>query len=134
MGKFTEDDFCDIYEKKICDNCGKCLEDDGVDIRAINIEEISKDIEENKFLEEEFIREVEDSSEDVEISNSKELLAAYEKLKSEFKDFDDEEYIDAFDHIEYIEDFDVNDDLMLEENTEEIFPGVRKLKSNPNRN
>lgn len=25
MGKYTEDDFCDLYEKKICDNCGKCL-------------------------------------------------------------------------------------------------------------
>lgn len=134
MGKYTEDDLCDIYEKKICDNCGKCLEIEGVDIKAINIEDIAKDIEENKLLEEEWKREVEESAEDIDISNSKELLEAYEKLKSEFQDFDDEEYIDAFDHIEYIEDFDVNDDFMLEENTEEIFPGVRKLKTNPNRN
>ena len=24
--KYTDDDYCDIYENKICDNCGKCLE------------------------------------------------------------------------------------------------------------
>ena len=38
----NNDDLCDIYENKICDNCGKCLEIDGVDIRAINIEDIAK--------------------------------------------------------------------------------------------
>lgn len=134
MGKYTDDDFCDIYEKKICDNCGKCLEMDGVDIKAINIEDISKDVEQNKLIEEEWKREVEESNEDIDTTNTKELLEAYDKLKSEFKDFEDEEYIDAFDHIEYIEDFDVNDDFMLEENTEEIFPGVRKLKTNIDRN
>jgi len=52
MGKYTEDDYCDIYEKKICDNCGKCLEEEGIDIRAIKIEDIAKDVEENKALEE----------------------------------------------------------------------------------
>ena len=36
------DDFCDIGLDKICDNCGKCLELEGVDTKAINLQEISK--------------------------------------------------------------------------------------------
>ena len=52
--KYTEDDYCDLIPGgKICDNCGKCLEEAGVDIRAIKIEDISKNVEENKFIEEE---------------------------------------------------------------------------------
>ena len=51
--KYTEDDYCDLFSKKICDNCGKCLEEDGIDIRAINIDDIAKTVEENSFIEEE---------------------------------------------------------------------------------
>ena len=40
----------------------------------------------------------------------------------------DSEYEDAFEHIEYIEDMDLNDDLILEEMTDEIYPGVRRIK------
>lgn len=56
--KYTDDDYCDIYENKICDNCGKCLEMDGVDVRAIKIEDIAKTQEENEILEEEFLEEI----------------------------------------------------------------------------
>ena len=28
---------CDLDPNKVCDNCGKCLEIDGIDIKAINI-------------------------------------------------------------------------------------------------
>ena len=50
--KYTEDDYCDLIPGgKICDNCGKCLEEAGVDIRAIKIEDIAKNVEENKFIE-----------------------------------------------------------------------------------
>ena len=85
MGKYTEDDFCDLYEKKICDNCGKCLEEQGVDIRAIKIEDIAKTVEENKFLEEEYKKELlksEKNEEDIEeIESDVDLLKdAYEKL------------------------------------------------------
>ena len=38
------------------------------------------------------------------------------------------EYEDAFEHIEYLEDMDFNDDLFLEENTEELAPGLRRIK------
>ncbi|MGL4731933.1 MAG: hypothetical protein ACRCW0_10175 [Clostridium sp.] len=128
MDKYTEDDYCDLLEKKICDNCGKCLQEKGVDIKAINIEEISKTIEENKFIEEEWKKENENliTSYDLNINND-EFKNAYDLLDEDFKEFNEEEYIDAFDHIEYLDDMDFNDDLTLEENTEEIFPGVRRL-------
>ena len=66
--KYTDDDYCDIYENKICDNCGKCLEMDGVDVRAIKIEDIAKTQEENEILEEEFLEEIKStlSQEDLE--------------------------------------------------------------------
>ena len=38
------------------------------------------------------------------------------------------DYVDAFDYIEYIDDLDILGDDSLEDATEEIFPGVRKLK------
>ena len=44
--KYTEDDYCDLIPGgKICDNCGKCLEEAGVDIRAIKIEDIAKNVQ-----------------------------------------------------------------------------------------
>ena len=48
--KYTEDDYCDLIPGgKICDNCGKCLEEAGVDIRAIKIEDIAKIVENYKI-------------------------------------------------------------------------------------
>ena len=133
MGKYTEDDFCDLYEKKICDNCGKCLEEQGVDIRAIKIEDIAKTVEENKFLEEEYKKELlkAEEEEDIEEDSDVDLLKdAYEKLSKESGiDFTslDEDYEDAFDHIEYLDES-FFEEGNLEGLTEEIFPGVRKLK------
>ncbi|MDU4726901.1 MULTISPECIES: hypothetical protein [Clostridium] len=133
MGKYTEDDFCDLYEKKICDNCGKCLKEQGVDIRAIKIEDIAKTVEENKFLEEEYKKELLKAAEeeDIEEDSDVDLLKdAYEKLSKESGiDFTslDEDYEDAFDHIEYLDES-FFEEGNLEELTEEIFPGVRKLK------
>ena len=125
--KYTDDDNCDIYENKICDNCGKCLESEGVDIRAIGIEDIAKTVEENKILEEEymnslreneFITESEEFNEEsVDPEEYKSIADAYKKFQEEHNiNLDEEEYEDAFDHIDPLE--------------QEIFPGVRKLKSN----
>lgn len=58
------------------------------------------------------------------------LKDAYEKLSKESGiDFTtlDEDYEDAFDHIEYLDES-FFEEGNLEELTEEIFPGVRKLK------
>lgn len=139
--KYNDDDYCDIYENKICDNCGKCLEQEGIDIKAINIMDIAKTVEENKVLEDEYMEalkaksDVDDAELDRQIDESLEdLRSAYRQFEEENNlSLEDEEYEDAFDHIELLEDDDLDglfDDNNLEEMTEEIFPGVRKLKKN----
>lgn len=37
-----EDDFCDLDKSKICDNCGKCIEEDK-NYKVIKITKIIKD-------------------------------------------------------------------------------------------
>ena len=122
------DDFCDIGLDKICDNCGKCLELEGVDTKAINLQEISKIVEEkyelNDNLESEEIIIEED-----ELSYDNDEVESLDDIDWELKLKElDSEYEDAFEHIEYIEDMDLNDDLILEEMTDEIYPGVRMIK------
>lgn len=135
--KYTDDDYCDLYENKICDNCGKCLEEDGIDIRAIKIEDIAKNIEENKFLEEEWKNMIA-KAQNIDPTLDKEdlekaLKEAYSSLKidennfnSDIKSESEEKYIDAFEFIEYLDEADLLEDT-LEEDTEEIFPGVRRV-------
>ena len=136
--KYTDDDYCDIYENKICDNCGKCLEMDGVDVRAIKIEDIAKTQEENEILEEEFLEEIKStlSQEDLEEIKAQNLnlMDIYKKFKEEVNFSEDDyindestEYEDAFDHIEYLDNVSLNEED-IDELTEEIYPGVRKLK------
>ena len=117
--KYNDDDFCDIITTKICDNCGKCLELEGVDTKAIRIEDIAKKVEENEVVEAdlEVVTDSDNTNEDISLENEFELPVEEEV-----------EYEDAFDHIEYIEDIDLSDDLTLEELTEEVYPGVRKFK------
>ena len=56
----------------------------------------------------------------------------YEKLIKQgvIKSVQDEEYEDAFDHIDYSENL---DDEELEEITDEVFPGVRTIKKVKNK-
>lgn len=115
----NNDDLCDIYENKICDNCGKCLEIDGIDIKAINIEDIAKDIEENKYLEEELKLALESLNQESKLDEVKTL-----------EYLEDEEYVDAFDNITYLDEIGLNDTISLDDLTEEIYPGVLKFKRN----
>ncbi|ERK31224.1 hypothetical protein [Clostridium intestinale] len=110
--EFVDDDNCIYNSNKICDNCGKCLEAEGVDIRAIKIEEIAKvssSIDSSEVIEEE--------TDDIENFNEDNF-------------FEEEEYEDAWDHIEYIDDVQniLDDDVALEENSEEIYPGLIRIK------
>ncbi|MBS5937544.1 hypothetical protein [Clostridium sp.] len=120
---FNEDDICDIYPNRICDNCGDCLKEEGIDVRAIKIEDIAKNVEENAFLEEEYKKMLTLLKE--EGSLDKLENDTFDELKGE----ESQEYIDAFDHIEYIDDLELLDEENFDEATEEIFPGVRKLKT-----
>lgn len=136
--KYTDDDYCDIYENKICDNCGKCLEMEGIDVRAIKIEDIAKSEEENKVIEKEFLEDLKANLTDEELEEIEEQKLDLQEIYNKFKDkllpnekldsknYNEEEYIDAFDNIEYLDAEGIYDDN-LDEMTEEIYPGVRKL-------
>lgn len=124
--KNLEDDFCDIGLDKVCDNCGKCLELDGVDTKAINLQEISKIVEEKYDIKDEENEEELEEAEDLDAFEDETLDSAID-WEAKLKELDSE-YEDAFEHIEYIDDMDLNDDLLLEEMTEEVYPGVRRIK------
>lgn len=135
--KYSDDDYCDIYENKICDNCGKCLEINGVDTKAIRIEDIAKTQEENEILEEEFLNDLKASLSEDELDEITEenldIKDIFNKFAKKTNDFDtelsdEESYEDAFEHIVYLDEMDLNDDLTLDEATEEIYPGVRRLR------
>ena len=134
--KYTDDDYCDIFENKICDNCGKCLEMEGIDTKAIKIEDIAKNIEENAVLEEEFAHDLkshlnEDELDEINKENLdlKEIYSRFGINSSSFdENYDEEEYEDAFEHIEYIEELSDLNDADFEDMTEEVYPGVRRFK------
>ena len=134
--KYTDDDYCDIYENKICDNCGKCLEMEGIDTKAIKIEDISKNLEENSVLEEEFINDLKSNLTDDELDEINEENLDLKDIYNRFgfnSSFDEnsesEEYEDAFEHIEYIEELSQLNDADFEDMTEEVYPGVRRFKN-----
>lgn len=132
--KYTDDDNCDIYENKICDNCGKCLEIEGIDTKAIKIEDIAKTKEENELLEEEFLNDLKTSLNEDELNEIDEdnlgLKDIYSRFGEATNEFDDseEDYVDAFEHIEYLDEIGLNTDVDIDEMTEEVYPGIRKLK------
>ncbi len=128
--KYTDDDYCDIYENKICDNCGKCLEIDGIDTKAIRIEDIAKAQEQNELLEEEFLNDLKSSLDEEELNeideeslDLKDIYAKFGKSSDGIID-DEDDYVDAFEHIEYLDGMDID----MDEATEEIYPGVRRLR------
>ncbi|MBW6409539.1 hypothetical protein [Clostridium weizhouense] len=140
INKYTDDDYCDIYQNKLCDNCGKCLEMDGIDTKAIKIEDIAKTKEENKILEEEFLNNLKSSLDDEQLKEFEESNVDLKALYSKFIDSTDLKvneietnenvgYEDAFEHIEYLDDTDLFDEESIDELTEEVYPGVRRFKS-----
>lgn len=137
--KYTDDDSCDIYKNKICDNCCKCLQMEGIDTKAIKIEDIAKTKEENELLEEEFLNDLKSSLDDDElheiVEDNLDLKDIYSKFgksipilnDSDFKENEDD-YEDAFEHIEYLDEIDLTNAADLDEMTEEVYPGIRKMK------
>ncbi|WP_297634606.1 hypothetical protein [uncultured Clostridium sp.] len=153
---FIVDEYCDFLDpSKICDNCGACLNLSKTDLQAIKIEEIAKNIDENEIIEEDLedysllehsnipkweelvikAQKIDPNTNKKEIENM--LLNAYSELNEDFEEHlkipgyeldEKESFIDAFDkEVIYLEDVNISEDD-LENDTEEIFPGVRKLK------
>ncbi|GKU24719.1 hypothetical protein [Clostridium folliculivorans] len=116
------DELCDIFPNKVCDNCGKCLENEGIDLKAIKIEDIARNVDENDFVEEELIELDEDNYDDLDLDvvddENDEVI------------YEEEEYEDAWDHIEYIDDLQdiLDDDTSIQKLTEEVYPGLIKIK------
>ncbi|MBU5455871.1 hypothetical protein [Caproiciproducens sp. MSJ-32] len=128
LNKYTEDDYCDIYPNRICDNCGDCLKEYGVDLRAIKIEDIAKTVEENEFLEKEFqevLGTIKEEKENFEVETGTFIDDSYSYIEEGYIDHN---YIDAFDKVEYIDDLDIFAEGDFEELTEEVYPGFRKYK------
>lgn len=133
MFKYTDDDYCDIYENKICDNCGKCLEINGIDTKAIKIEDIAKSQEENEILEEEFLNDLKSTLDEDEIKeindeklDLKDIYNRFGNIQGDSVSYNENEteYEDAFEHIEYLDEMDID----IDEATDEIYPGVRRVK------
>ena len=123
---YSDDDFCDIYSKKICDNCGKCLEESGVDIRAINIEDISKSVEQNEVIEKELQEALAALKREQE--SEKEEVIENESIENFLEDsINEDDYVDAFDNVVYFDELGLEEDS-LEDMTEEVYPGIRKIK------
>lgn len=132
--KYSDDDYCDIYENKICDNCGKCLEMDGVDTKAIRIEDIAKNKDENKVLEDEYMEDIKadltaeelDEINEENLSNS-EIYKRFIEANN-LDDADSDGYEDAFDHIDYSTNIDDMPEDEMNKSTDEVYPGVKILK------
>lgn len=104
---------------------------DNFDTRAIKIDYIAKSQDETPFIEEELeynlsseetndIAIIEETN-DTLIENNEDITVTLDALL-------DEEYIDAFENVVYFDELGL-DDEDLDDLTEEIYPGVRKLKT-----
>ncbi|GIM30654.1 Zn-finger domain-containing protein [Clostridium polyendosporum] len=122
-------DLCDILPNKTCNNCGKCLEQEGVDIRAIRIEDIAKNSEENEFVEGELDDIIDDTNDDIEEIEESEEDYSVESVTEDVESVT-EDYEDAWDHIEYLDGLQdvLDDEVKLGELTQEQFPGLLKFK------
>ena len=96
------------------------IEGEELSTRAINIDAIAVDELESNFLLTEI--EVDEAAENNEVDLSK-----YNEYEKELLEFD-EEYLDAFENVEYLADIEALDEFDLDDSTEELFPGVRILK------
>ncbi|WP_066873702.1 hypothetical protein [Clostridium mediterraneense] len=97
------------------------IEDEELATRAINIDAIAVDELESNFL----LSEI-DTDEVVE--NEKMNFSKYNEYEKEILELDEEEYLDAFENVEYLADIEDLDEFDLDDSTEELFPGVRILK------
>ena len=101
------------------------------DTRAISIDYIAKTQEEANLIEEELNYnledELDDANLDIEENEDLDISSQYDTYKLEDDSLLDEDYKDAFDNVVYLDELGI-DEFNLEDETEEIYPGIRKLK------
>lgn len=120
-----ECELCELDRKKVCNNCGKCLELEGYDVRAIKIDEVF----ENKDDEKETM--------DIDLGDFSDFDLEEEDVLEEPYDLEKEarEYVDVFDNEEnlsYIDDVEELKELLDEgkELGDEICPGLITYNKN----
>lgn len=119
-------DLCDLNPAKKCNNCGKCLEMEGYDMRAIKIDSIIEEGDEEKEHSE----------------NNKYDAEIHSHLPDEFFTAEHSEGdIDIFDkdNIQYIDDIDGLAEILENENdfkklAHEEYPGLIKIDKNQIKN
>lgn len=97
------------------------IEDEELATRAINIDAIAVDELESDFL-------LSEMDTDEVIEDEKMDFSKYNDYEKEILGLDEEEYLDAFENVEYLADIEDLDEFDLDDSTEELFPGVRILK------
>lgn len=101
---------CEYDPNKICDNCGKCLGIDGLDMRSVKIEEVAENKEESELY-------MQDLDNDQYIS-SQPIYADYKEGNDTWEFIDD---------IKELTDLIIDDDNFIEE-----FPGLLKIRPKNN--
>ncbi|KEH96015.1 hypothetical protein [Clostridium massiliodielmoense] len=107
---------CDLNPNKKCNNCGKCLELEGYDTKAINIEQIFEE-DDNDYDEEE-----------LELTSKTSNIEELAEINKDLTESDVKmEYIDDIDGLKEL----INDDTNTNSLINEVFPGFIVLgKSN----
>lgn len=135
-----ECDRCDIDPNKKCNNCGKCLEDEGYDMKAIEIDKVVLDGEKldtnkNSKDSEKIAKPLAQNSDD-ECECQNEKVHADEEAENSNDNIQDD--VDSIDNwkpnVEYIDDVEGLNDLLkdvkkLDEVAFEEFPGLIRFKN-----
>lgn len=122
---------CDLNLNKKCTSCGKCLQMEGIDIKAVRIDEISEEIDSSSSDNAKPLPEDYSTNESSEPVNDVELLVDGYTYENDIE----EELYENSDSWELIGDIDGLDEILEETDnhsnlTEELFPGLITIKSN----
>lgn len=117
----NECNICDLDKNKICDNCGVCILEEGIDIKAIKIDEINE----------------EDSIEIEDVAELEDEKMQYEAIQEEFdlNQLSLENLSENNDDWKLIGDIDGLGEILSDVNksnkiTKEVFPGLIYIDKN----
>ncbi len=139
---------CDLNSEKICDNCAKCMELQGIDTKAIGFEDIQSE-EVKAKSKKEAILDLESMLNDEDEKVSAELwddsledantepdaAITIESIEFSLEDYDPNETFDMDENVVYLDDVDglgeiMNDPQMKDTYLNENYPGLLKFNQN----